>query len=88
MVSVPGLDHHMGHLGHLLFQSAICWIAHRVGGVLCSTRDMAALVVAQSTLVSCLHHVVSRRGRLVAIHFSLSLSTLASRSRRDAAGDH
>ena len=72
MVSVPAFAHRMGNLGHLLFQSAVCWIACRVGGVLCDTRDMAALTVARSTRIPRLHRVVSRRGRLVAVHFSLS----------------
>ena len=88
MGSVPGLAHRMGHLGHLLFQSAVCWIACRVGDILCGTSDMAALAVARSARVRGLHHAVSRRGRLVDIHFSLSRSTMASGSRRDATGDH
>jgi hypothetical protein len=47
-----------------------------------------ALAVARSARFRGLHHAVSRRGRLVAIHFSLSRSTVASGSRRDATRDH
>ena len=49
--------------------------------------DMAALAVARSARACGLHRAVSRRGCLVAIHFSFSRSTVASRSRRNAAGD-
>ena len=87
MVSVPGLARHMGDLGHLLFQPAVCWIACRVGGVLCGIGDMAALVGARSARIRGLRRAVSRRGRLVPIHLSLSRSTVASGSRRDAPGD-
>ena len=87
MASVPGLAHRMGNLGHLLFQSAVCRIACRVGDVLCGTSDMAALAVAGSARAGGLRRAVSRRGRLVAIYFSLSRSTVASGRRRNAASD-
>ena len=72
MVSVPVLAHRMGDLSHLLFQSAVSWIACRVGNVLCGTSDMAVLAVARSTRVRDLQRTVSRRGRLVAVHFPFS----------------
>ena len=72
MGSIPGPTHRMGHVGHLLFQFTVCCIARRVCDVVRGTGDMADLVVAQSARISRLRGVVSRRGRLVAVHFSLS----------------
>ena len=88
MVSVPGLARRMGYPSHLLFQFAVRWIAGRFGDVVCGISDMADLVVAQSASIPRLRGIVSRRGRLVAVHFSLSRSTVASGSRRDATRDH
>ena len=88
MVSAPRLAHRMGRLSHLLFQSAVSWIACPVGDVLCGTSDMAALAVARSTRARDLQRTVYRCGRLVAIHFSFSRSTVAPGSRRNATGDH
>jgi len=87
MASVPGLAYRMGDLGHLLFQSAVCRIACRVGDVLCGTSDMAALAVAGSARAGRIRRAVSWRGCLVAFHFSFARSTVASGRRRHAAGD-
>src|SRR5215469_11150120 len=84
MASFPSLAHSMGELGHLLFQSAVRRIASRVGDFLCGTGYLAALAVARSARARGLRRTVSWRGRLVPIHFSISRSTVAPGSRRNA----
>ena len=72
MASVPYLAHGLGDPGHLLFQSAVRGIACRVSDVFCGISHMAALGVARSARARRLCRAVSRRSRLVVIHFSLS----------------
>src|SRR5687767_4700522 len=63
LVSLPGPAHHVGRLGHLLFELAVGRAASGAGGCLCGVRDLGSLAITPAAYVSRRGRAVSRRRR-------------------------
>src|SRR5262249_34571671 len=88
LACLPNRAHRLGHLGHLLFESPVGRAAVDVGGSLCGVRHLGVLGVASTGHVCGFPPGIFRSGRLVDLDRSLTRSSMAARSRSDAAGDH